>query len=230
MDRSAQICRVNKPRICSQGISGIPLRGTRVEIEFLRNASPREPAAGRSRAAALRFAKTSIVPLVAWAAPSTREYAARRAREDRRVPRGKTAGRPGRRARYGRRDTVRGQKLSTTEILVCTLETANHADCPDCIPEPFARRGLRAIIILALMAGIRGRPISVARPPVLPRGSSAPADSLAILRANRRDVRGSRRSDPAIRDPCSRSTKDDRDRRRPLVFTRSPFPAPRLPT
>lgn len=29
MDRSAQICRVNKPRICSQGISRIPLRWTR---------------------------------------------------------------------------------------------------------------------------------------------------------------------------------------------------------
>ena len=41
---------------------------------------------------------------------------------------------------------------------MCTLETANHADCPDCIPEPFARRGLRAIIILALMAGISDGP------------------------------------------------------------------------
>lgn len=56
---------------------------------------------------------------------------------------------PGRR-QWPRRDVVRGQKLSS--FLVCTLETANHADCPDCIPDPFARRGLRAIIILALMA------------------------------------------------------------------------------
>ena len=54
------------------------------------------------------------------------------------------------RRQWPRRDMVRGQKLSS--FLVCTLETANHADCPDCIPDPFARRGLRAIIILALMA------------------------------------------------------------------------------
>lgn len=53
-----------------------------------------------------------------------------------------------------RRDMVHGQKLLAVVLLVCTLETANHADCPDCIPEPFARRGLRAIIILALMARI----------------------------------------------------------------------------
>lgn len=64
------------------------------------------------------------------------------------------------RRQWPRRDMVRGQKLSS--FLVCTLETANHADCPDCIPDPFARRGLRAIIILALMAAsyVSSRPCS----------------------------------------------------------------------
>lgn len=85
---------------------------------------------------------------------------------------------PGRR-QWPRRDVVRGQKLSS--FLVCTLETANHADCPDCIPDPFARRGLRAIIILALMAA------SYIRPPGRARGSSTLPDSLPILWINRRD-------------------------------------------
>lgn len=47
--------------------------------------------------------------------------------------------------------TVDFKLLAFREFLVCTLETANHADCPDCIREPFARRVLlRSIIILAL--------------------------------------------------------------------------------
>lgn len=61
---------------------------------------------------------------------------------------------------------------------MCTLDTANHADCPDCIPEPFARRGLRAIIILALMVGTSAHPTYPLR---LGRGPSALTDSLAIL-------------------------------------------------
>jgi len=86
-------------------------------------------------------------------------------------------------------DTTDSLKLLVSrEFLVCTLETANHADCPDCIREPFARRILlRSIIILALRdqdsRTSRVHCTTLFHPST--RGLSVVLDSLTILCANR---------------------------------------------
>lgn len=86
-------------------------------------------------------------------------------------------------------DTTDGLKLLVSrEFLVCTLETTNHADCPDCIREPFARRVLlRSIIILALRdqdsRTSRVHCATLFHPSA--HGLSVVLDSLTILCANR---------------------------------------------
>lgn len=78
------------------------------------------------------------------------------------------------------------------EFLVCTLETANHADCPDCIREPFARPGPTTLHNYISFEGQHSRtspamPAPSSYPPFRPSalGSSVVLHSLAILRANR---------------------------------------------